>query len=322
MLLQAATIAIGFAVLTWSADCFVAGASATARRLGVSTLIIGMTVVGFGTSAPEMLVSAIAAWQGNAGIALGNAVGSNITNVGLILGVTSLLYPLQVRSRILHRELPVLLLVMAVTLALCLDGTLSRLNGVALLAGLVLLLAWLTRVGARSGDGPDVMGLEFEAHLHEDLTLGAALWRLILGLVLLLASSRALVWAAVGIAESLGVSDLVIGLTVVALGTSLPELAASVASARKGEHDIALGNVIGSNMFNLFGVLGIASTITPFGVSHESLVRDFPVMVAITVGLFVMAYGFRGRGRINRIEGLLLLAAYLGYQGYLLVTQL
>jgi cation:H+ antiporter len=202
----------------------------------------------------------------------------------------------------------------------CWDLQLSRLEGIVLLAGLGALLAWMGSQSDKPGAPSDVMGLEFADEIPVDMPLGRALLWLIVGLALLLASSRLLVWAAVSIAQALGVSDLVIGLTVVALGTSLPELAASMASARKGEYDIAIGNVIGSNMFNLLGVMGLAGTIAPYRMETATLYRDFPVMGGLTVAFFAMAYGFSGQGRISRLEGLALVLAYLAYQILLYMT--
>jgi cation:H+ antiporter len=312
----------GFVVLTWSADRFVVGASAIAYNLKVSPLIIGLTIVGLGTSAPEMLVSMMAAWQGNSGLAVGNALGSNIVNTGLILGVSALIIPLKVHSSIIRRELPVLLLVMVIALLLLLDGTLGRLDGIILVTGMALVMTWLIRVGLTTQTAEDPMTDEYADEMPVDMGMGrAALW-LIVGGLCLLGSSRLLVWGAVSIAGSMGISDLVIGLTVVALGTSLPELAATVMSALKNEHDIALGNVIGSNIFNLLAVLGLPGLINPEAIDTEVLTRDFPVMVGLTLALFVMAYGFRGPGRINRFEGTLLLAGFCGYQTLLYFSTL
>lgn len=317
MWIELLAIVTGAAVLTWSAERFVVGASVTARHLGVPTLIIGLTVVGFGTSAPELIVSAIAAWEGNPGISVGNAIGSNIANIGLILGATAIGHPLLVRSRILHQELPLLLASMGLSLILLWNQDLSRMDGCLLLASLFLLLLWLGWLGRERGVTADLIGLEFA----DEIPLGIPLWRALLnvliGLLLLLASSRLLVWAAISVARALGVSDLVIGLTIVALGTSLPELAASMASARKGEHDIAIGNIIGSNMFNLLGVMGLAGIIAPYHIEAMTLQRDFTVMAALTIAFFIMAYGFSGQGRISRIEGVALVLAYLCYQATL-----
>jgi cation:H+ antiporter len=312
----------GFVVLTWSADRFVVGASAIAYNLKVSPLIIGLTIVGLGTSAPEMLVSIVAAWQGNSGLAVGNALGSNIINTSLILGVSALIIPLKVHSSIIRRELPVLLLVMVIALLLLLDGTLGRLDGIILLTGMALVVTWLIRVGKTSPPPEDPMSDEFADEMPTDMGMGRAVLWLIVGGLCLLGSSRLLVWGAVSVAESMGISDLVIGLTVVALGTSLPELAASVMSALKNEHDIAIGNVIGSNIFNLLAVLGLPGLINPGAIDAEVLTRDFPVMVGLTLALFVMAFGFRGPGRINRFEGALLVLAFCGYQTLLYFSTL
>lgn len=303
----------GFVFLVWGADRFVVGAAATARNLGVSPLIIGLTIVGFGTSAPEMLVSGVAAWQGNPGLAVGNAIGSNITNIALILGLTALITPLAVNSRMLKRELPILTVTMLAGLTLLLDGDLSRLDGTLLLLGLLVMVIWMVRTSLKDRDS-DPLGTEFSEEIPTDMPMGRALLWVGVGLLVLLLSSRLLVWGAVEIAQALGVSDLIIGLTIVALGTSLPELAASVVSALKGEPDIAIGNVIGSNLFNLLAVLGIPGVLSPLLIESAVLTRDYPIMIGLTVAFFLMAYGFRGPGRINRLEGGLLLACYVGYQ--------
>ena len=315
-------IAGGFILLTWSADRFVVGASAMAYNLKVSPLIIGLTIVGLGTSAPEMLVSAFASWQGNSGLAVGNALGSNIINTGLILGITAIIIPLNVHSSILKRELPILLLVMVLALLLLMDGTLGRLDGALLLTGMAIMLIWMIRLGRTSQTSEDPMSAEFADEIPTTLSMGRAVFWLVVGGLVLLGSSRLLVWGAVSIAQEMGVSDLVIGLTIVALGTSMPELAATVMSAIKNEHDIALGNVIGSNIFNLLVVLGLPGLINPATIDTEVLARDYPVMIGLTVALFVMAYGFRGPGRINRIEGTVLVLAFCAYQTLLYFNEL
>lgn len=317
MPLHALAIVAGFGLLFVGAERFVGAAAATARVLGVPTLVIGLVVVGFGTSAPEMLVSATAAWNGETGLAIGNAIGSNIANIALVLGATALLRPLVVHSRVLRRELPILLAVSALAPALLLDGRLGRLDGVLLMGALAALLWGLVRL-ARRDAADEALVQEFDAEIDPGVPLARALLSLGVGLAILLAGARLLVWGAVAIAQALGVSDLVIGLTIVAVGTSLPELAASVAGALKGEADIAIGNVIGSNMFNLLAVLGLPGLIRPGAVPHEVLARDYPVMLALTVLLFLMAAGIRGRGRIGRWEGAALLVAFATYQAWLL----
>ena len=318
MIFYLASIVFGFALLVWSADRFVDGAASTAKHLGMPSLLIGILIVGFGTSAPEMVVSAIAAYEGNPGLALGNAIGSNIVNIALILGITAIVAPIAVNSKIVKKEIPLLLLIVLFTGYLLLDNTLTLFEGVILLAGFFALVLWSVFAAFRSrGDSfEDQMDIE----LNEDImSLKVGIMWLIFGLILLIASSRLLVWGAVGVANSFGVSDLIIGLTIVALGTSLPELAASVMAARKGEHDIAIGNVVGSNMFNLLAVIGIAVIIAPMNsIPLEVLQRDWTIMLLLTIALFVMAYGFKGRnGRINRVEGTILILCYAAYNTYL-----
>ncbi|WP_444891642.1 calcium/sodium antiporter [Microbulbifer sp. DLAB2-AA] len=320
MLLAALAIIAGFIVLVWSADRFVEGAAATAKHAGMPTLLIGMVIVGFGTSAPEMVVSAIAALDGSPGLALGNAYGSNITNTGLILGLSALIIPLSVHSKIVRKELPLLMAITLLSGAFLWNDKLERWESIILLLGFFGLIGWSV-FSALRGKGDNLEGEVAEELEEHAMPLGRALFWVVAGLVLLIISSRLLVWGAVTIAESLGVSDLIIGLTIVALGTSLPELAATIVAARKGEHDIAIGNVVGSNMFNLLAVVGIAGTIAPMSsVPPEVLTRDWPMVIGLTLALFVFAYGFRGQGRINRWEGGALLTAYLIYTGYLITT--
>ncbi len=310
-------IIFGLVLLVWSAGRFVEGAALTARHFGMPPLLIGMVIVGFGTSAPEMVVSLLAALQGNPGIALGNAYGSNITNIALILGVTALISPIAVMSGVLRKELPVLTAVTALAAWQLWDGQVTRFEGWVLLAVFALLMGWAIREGLRKG--PDELGSEVELELDTHaMPLSRAIFWMVLGLLVLVVSSRLLVWGAVAIAQAFGVSDLIIGLTIIAIGTSLPELASSIIAARKGEHDIALGNVIGSNLFNTLGVVGIAGTISPMVVGPEVFSRDILVMSVLTVSLFVIGYGFRGQGRINRLEGLTLLTAYGAYTAYLI----
>jgi len=307
------------ALLVWSAGRFVEGAASTARFFGVPPLLIGMVIVGFGTSAPELVVSVLAAMQGNPGIALGNAYGSNITNIALILGITALISPITVHSQVLRKELPILTVVTAIAAWQLWDGRISRFDAAVLLAVFALVMLWALWQGLRVKE--DTLGKEIEQELGSDvMPVRKALFWLLVGLILLIISSRILVWGAVEVAHALGVSDLIVGLTVVAVGTSLPELASSVIAARKGEHDIALGNVLGSNLFNTLAVVGLAGIIRPLNVGPEVFNRDILVMAALTVSLFVLGYGFRRQGRINRIEGALLLLAYVAYTAYLLST--
>ena len=322
MLYAVLALIAGLVLLVWSADRFIDGASATARHFGMSPLLVGMVIVGFGTSAPEMVVSVLAAMDNSPGIALGNAYGSNITNIALILGVTALISPIAVQKQIVRTEMPMLLGVTALAAWQLWDGMLSLTDGIVLL---VMLAAYMTWTIWQNLKGTEQLAAEYAEKLDKTAPpapLYKSIFWLVLGLVLLVLSSRLLVWGAVTIAQGLGVSDLIIGLTVVAVGTSLPELASSIAAARKGEHDIALGNILGSNFFNTLAVVGCAGIISPMAAGPEVFSRDIMVMTALTVSLFFLGYGFRGPGlgRINRYEGIFLLACYIAYNASLVVS--
>ena len=310
MLVAALAIVVGLIVLVVSAQHFVDGAAACARRFGMPPLLVGMVVVGFGTSAPEMAVSVLAAAQGNPGIALGNAYGSNICNIALILGLTALVRPITVPERALRVELPILFVITALAAEQAMDGTLGRPDGLILLA----LFAGLMTANIRNGlknrsEAPDA-----ESPENAVMPLSRALVKLVAGLVALVCSSRLLVWGAVAIARQFGVSDLIIGLTIVAIGTSLPELASSLAAAAKREDDLALGNILGSNLFNTLAVVGLAAGIRPIDVESAVLTRDIPIMALLTLALYLVGWAPRGQtGRIQRLEGGLLFALYLGY---------
>lgn len=342
MILSIVAVILGLVVLVWSADKFVDGAVGIAKFCGMSTLLIGMVIVGFGTSAPEMVVSALSAIQGNPELALGNAYGSNIANIALILGVTAVIMPVLVKREALKRDLPILLVVTALTIGLLLDGNVSRMDGVILLLVFAAVMGFniWSELHAKkksvAGEGAsDAAESETAAEQEsaesatEPVSLGKSIFWLVLGLALLVLSSRALVWGACDIAHALGVSDLLIGLTIVAVGTSLPELASSIVAARKGEDDLAFGNIVGSNLFNTLAVVGIAATIAPMqSFDANVLVRDLPVMAVLTVLLLLFGLPTRiskigpdGKriGRINHIEGAVFLAAYIGYLVFLIV---
>ena len=319
MTLTLAAVAVlgGLALLIWSADRFVDGAVATALHAGMPTLLIGMVIIGFGTSVPEMVVSAFSAAQGNPGLALGNAYGSNITNIALILGLTALINPIEVKSSILRKELPILVAVTLLAVSQLVDGRISRSDAWVLLGVFAVVIGWSIWQGLQHRQ--DSLEADMDVTLEVvPMPLKRALTWLFFGILLLLLSSRVLVWGAVEIARAFGLSDLLIGLTVVALGTSLPELASALAATRKGEHDLALGNVLGSNLFNTLAVVGIAGAIDPMRVPPEVLWRDSAVMGGLTLALFVVGIGVRGPGRINRWEGAGLLAVYFIYNGYLI----
>ncbi|EHA1204919.1 TPA: calcium/sodium antiporter [Vibrio alginolyticus] len=318
MLLATLAIIAGFALLVWSADKFVEGAAASANYAGMPPLLIGMLVVGFGTSAPEMVVSAMAAIDGNPALALGNAVGSNIVNITLILGLTAIIAPIAVHSSIIRKELPILLLVTLVIGVMLWNQHISMLEAWMLIGGFMLLIGWSIWSALHSKG--DHLEQEMDDELSsQSMSLKSSIFWLITGLVLLIISSRILVWGAVEIAQQLGISDLLIGLTIVALGTSLPELAASIMAARKGEHDIAVGNVVGSNMFNSLAVIGIAGTIEPIAnIGAEVFWRDWISMFFVTGLLLLTAARFDKSQTLYRIEGAVLLVCYFGYNGYLI----
>jgi cation:H+ antiporter len=306
-------LAAGFVLLIWAADRLVSGASALARNFGVPTLIVGLTIVGFGTSAPEMLVSAIASLRGNPSLAIGNAIGSNIANVGLILGLTALIYPLKVERVTLKREFPILGVIMLITLALMWNLNFSRIDGLVLIAGLALLVGGMVLLGLTQGNSDPVAATLVDEVPQDMPTRTAVMWTC-LGLVLLPLSAHILVNGAVGLAMIVGVSEAVIGLTIVALGTSLPELAAAATCAFRKEDDLAIGNILGSNMFNLLGVLGIAALIHPMQIEAILLNRDVLVMFVITILLFVLVWRRNGPGLIGRPAAFLLFAGYIAYQ--------
>ena len=319
MLLSIVTVLVALLILLWSADVFVDNAASVAAHFHIPPLLIGMVIIGFGTSAPELLVSGLASAQGNPGIALGNAFGSNISNIALILGLTAIICPITVKSQILRKELPLLVLASLIAAGLMLDMQIARVDALMLLGVFAGLMVWTVRTGLTQAN--DALQSEVTASVEpKAAAIRPAILKLIGGLVLLVVSSRALVWGAVSIAGQLGVSDLLIGLTIVAVGTSLPELASSVVAARKGQHDLALGNILGSNLFNTLAVVGLAGAIRPLQANPEVLYRDLPVMICLTLSLFFFGYGFKRMGRINRFEGGVLLLAFVAYTAYLIIT--
>ncbi|WP_456489659.1 calcium/sodium antiporter [Marinobacter nauticus] len=320
MLMAIGAVIAGLILLVWSADKFVEGAAATAKHLGMPTLLIGMVIIGFGTSAPELAVSAMAASDGNPGLALGNGYGSNITNIALIVGLTAIIAPIAVHSQVIRKELPLLVVLTLIAGAQLIDGELSRLDGWVLLGVFAAVMGWSIYQGIRGKGDPLGGDAESEIVAHPMPLKTALIW-LVIGLILLIVSSRLLVWGAVAIAQSLGVSDLIIGLTIVAIGTSLPELASAIAAVKKNEHDLILGNILGSGIFNTLAVVGLAAAIQPLSVDPEVLYRDWTLMLGLTLALLVMGFGLTGwRKLISRGDGVLLLAAYIGYTGYLFST--
>ncbi len=318
---DAGLIVAGLILLVWGADRFVHGAASAARNFGIAPLLIGLTIVAFATSAPEILVSIVAALRGEPGLAFGNAIGSNIVNIGLVLGVTAMIRPIPLESATLRREMPALLAVSLLTVSLFLDTRLSRPDGIVMLTGLVIVMIWLARLGMRSAAN-DPIKMDYEAEIPDDVSTKAAVTWLIIGLGTLLIGARWLVEGSIGIAHALGVSEIVIGITVVALGTSLPELAVSLVSALKGEYGLAIGNIVGSNIFNLLAVIGVAAVIHPAAVAPSVLSLHVFVMVAFTLVLFAMTYDYDGKGQLSRLEGIALLAAYIAYVSYVVAQNI
>jgi cation:H+ antiporter len=315
------SIVAGLTLLVWGADRFVHGASAGARNLGIAPVLIGLTIVAFATSAPEILVSVNAALRGEPGLAFGNAIGSNIVNIGLVLGITAVVRPIPLESATLRREMPALLAVSLLTVSLFLDTRLSRPDGIVMLTGLIIVMIWLARLGIRSS-ATDPIKMDYEAEIPDNVSMKAAIMWLVVGLGALLIGAEWLVNGSIGIAQSLGVSEIVIGITIVALGTSLPELAVSLMSVLKGEYGLAIGNIIGSNIFNLLAVIGVAATIQPAAVAPTVLSLHIFVMVAFTLVLFAMTYDYDGKAMLSRLEGVALLVAYISYISYVVAQNI
>jgi len=314
MLIATSLIVIGFFLLIWSADLLVENASALASRLGVSTFLVGVIIVGFGTSAPEMFVSAMAALENKGNLALGNALGSNITNIGLVLGSAALIKSLPVSRNAARIDIPIVILVGLISIAVVYDGLLSNLDGYILLLLLLTYLIWSART---SGDNQedDSMGADLDQANSKPTWLLAVLS--VSSIVLLILASKMLVSGAVTIAKLFEINELIIGLTIVAIGTSLPELAAAIAAARKGVHDMIIGNIIGSNIFNTLGVLGITGSIQATDIEISAIYRDFPIMFAFTVFMLIFALS---KGEFSRREGAIMLIAYVAYVCYLVFT--
>jgi len=315
MLLYVLSMLAGLGLLIWGADRMVVGAAVTANNMGVSPMLVGLTVVGFATSAPEILVSAAAALHGSPHLAIGNALGSNIANLGLVAGFTAIIQPLAVRSQTLSRELPVMLAVSVLPVLLFPDQTLGRADGIFLLLVFIGFLYWIIKLGIKT-HGHDPIEAEYSDDIPTGISPGKAWLWIAVGLALLVLGSEFLVSGAKGFAQALGISELVVGVTVLAIGTSLPELAVSLVSIRKGHHGLALGNIIGSNAFHTLAVLGIAATIHPTTLDLDTVRLHLPVMLAFTVAFFFMAYNYDGSMRINRFSGFLLLSGFITYHSY------
>lgn len=321
MWLAVIAVLIGLAILVWSADVFIDGAMVLAKKLNVPSFLIGVLILGIGTSAPELVVSVLAALEGSPDLALGNAYGSNIVNIALVLGVTVLISPIIIRKGIVKRDLPLLLLVTILAAWQLRDGMLSQADGLLLLIVLVAVLGLQIVLSLREGNHEHENDIVIDSIEHTEHSLSRGLGSLFVGILMLVMSSRAIVWGAIELATAFGVSELIIGLTIVAIGTSLPELVSSVSAARKGEHDMALGNIVGSNIFNTLGVVGVAAIITPITANPIILSRDVLVMGLITLVLVALCvFAFMTKRQFGRTSGTTLVLLFVGYTIWLMQT--
>ncbi|WP_300394750.1 calcium/sodium antiporter [uncultured Psychrobacter sp.] len=319
MWLAIVAVIVGLAILVWSADVFIDGAVVLANKLNVPSFLIGVVILGLGTSAPEMVVSVLAALEGSPELALGNAYGSNIINIALVLGATVLISPIIIRSSIIKRDMPLLLLVTAVAAWQLSDGVLGHTDGLVLIVLLVMILAIQIVLSLREGNHEHEDDPALES--SEETSAIRGIGTLFLSLLVLILSSRAIVWGAVELATFWGLSELIIGLTIVAVGTSLPELVASLSAARKGEHDMALGNIIGSNIFNTLAVVGLAALIAPITPNAIILSRDILAMGLLTLLLFAMClFAFTTKRNFGRSSGATLVLFFIGYTFWLIQT--
>lgn len=305
MLLISLSLLCGFTLLIWSADRFINGAMGLAHHFNTPPLVIGIIVVGFGTSAPELLVSTMAALQGSSGLAIGNAIGSNITNIALVLGATACLTPLVVKTAIFRREFPVLLFATLFAWLLIRDQFLSTLEAIAMLVLMFVVLIFMAQSDDNKPQEPDT---------DASASVMSSLFWLILGLSVLIISSNVLVDAAVKLATLFGIPDVIIGLTIIAIGTSLPELAASIAGALKHHTDLAVGNIIGSNIFNTLGVIGVPGLISSYAIPEKVITHDFSVMLALTLALIILAFITRKSGGLAKFSGFFLISCFIAYQ--------
>lgn len=314
MILSIAILLAGLVGLIWSADKFVYGAAAIARNFGLPPLIIGLTIVAMGSSAPEIMVAFTSAMDGNSNTAIGNALGSNITNIALVLGVTVLIQPLLVHSQLLKRELPILLVVTLIAAYILWDQFLTFAEGVVLITLFFSTIGGLCWLTLRDKKLKDPLLEEAQEDVPEGVSNRMATIWVVVGMVMLPVASHFVVEGASDIARYFGLSELVIGLTIIAIGTSLPELAASIASIKNNEHDLALGNVVGSNIFNILAVLAMPALINPGTFDQEAAGRDLYVVVGLTVLLFIMSWHLFGKRKITRVEGGILFGFFIAYQ--------
>ncbi len=314
LLLPSIVLLIGLALLVWSSDIFIDGAASISLHMNISPLIIGVVVLGFGTSMPEIVVATLAALDGSPGLAIGNAVGSNIANIALVLGAAALIAPIVVKSSILKREIPILLAISLGAYALVLDGELGFIDGIILIVALILTMFWMIKANKEMDPNDPIAAETLEEIGNEpDLTMKKSLAYLVGGLIVLMTSAKMMVWGAVDIAQTFGISEVVIGLTIIAIGTSLPELAAAISAARKNEADLMIGNIVGSNLFNILAVLAVPALLAPSLLEPNILTIDMPVMLGFTLLMLLFALPFKGKATINTPKGFLLLFGFVAY---------
>lgn len=314
LLLPSFLLIIGLALLVWSSDIFIDGAASVAKYHNISPLVIGVVVLGFGTSMPEVVVATLASLEGSPGLAIGNAIGSNIANIGLVLGVTALIAPVMVKSLILRRELSLLLAISFGVYFFIIDSKLSQIDGLILVALLIAAMYWMIKSN-KNNDPKDPLAEETKLEVDEipELSKTKSYVYLIGGLIILMISAKLMVNGAVEIAHYFEVPEVVIGLTIIAIGTSLPELAAAISAAAKNEADLMIGNIVGSNLFNILAVLAVPALLAPSIVESQVVVFDYPIMLIFTVAMLLLALPLFGKAVINRPKGFLLTAGFMGY---------
>lgn len=306
---------IGLILLVWSSDLFIDGAASVAKHMSISPLIIGVVVLGFGTSAPEIVVAILASLDNSPGLAIGNVIGSNIANIALVLGATAIISPIIVKSSLLKREFPIVLGITILGLVLMLDNELGTIDGIILLSLLIIVMVWMIRANkqAEGTNDPIVAETQQELDSHPEISYKKSILLLIVGLVILVLSAKLMVWGAVDIAKFFGVSDMIIGLTIVAIGTSLPELAAAITAAKKGEADLMIGNLLGSNLFNLLAVLAMPALLAPSLIGKDTLTIDYPIMLILTLAMLIVALPIKGKSVIGRKIGILFILSFVAY---------
>lgn len=315
LLLPTVLLIIGLIMLVWSSDLFIDGAASVAKHMSISPLIIGVVVLGFGTSAPEILVAILASLDNSPGLAIGNVIGSNIANIALVLGVAAIVAPIVVKSSLLKREFPIVIGISIIVYLLILDNSLNLVDGIILLALLIIVMIWMIKANIQLEGTDDPMAEETIKELseHEEIPLKKSWGMLLGGLIVLVLSAKLMVWGAVDIAHYFNIPDIIIGLTIVAIGTSLPELAAAITAAKKGESDLMIGNILGSNLFNLLAVMAMPALLAPSIVDKTTLAIDYPIMLLLTFSMLFVALPRNGKSIINRKIGVLFVLSFVAY---------